>query len=115
MARCAERRPDALDIIVRGVRAGHHFSASLGLVAREMPDPIGTEFGMTSDEIFFGLDVRTAIENLHRRTGQQDLLFFVIAINVQTRTGGSLSAFLFRLSPIIRSLAQLRLKIEALT
>jgi tight adherence protein B len=115
MARFAEQLPDALDVIVRGVRAGHPFSAALGLVAREMPDPIGTEFGMTSDEIVFGLDVRTAIENLHRRTGQQDLLFFVIAINIQTQTGGSLAEILLRLSRMIRSRSKLRLKIRALT
>jgi tight adherence protein B len=115
MARFAEQLPDALDVIVRGVRAGHPFSAALGLVAREMPDPIGTEFGMTSDEIVFGLDVRTAIENLHRRTGQQDLLFFVIAINIQTQTGGSLGEILLRLSRMIRSRSKLRLKIRALT
>jgi tight adherence protein B len=115
MARFAEQLPDALDVIVRGVRAGHPFSAALGLVAREMPDPIGTEFGMTSDEIVFGLDVRTAIENLHRRTGQQDLLFFVIAINIQTQTGGSLAEILLRLSRMIRARSKLRLKIRALT
>jgi tight adherence protein B len=115
MARFAEQLPDALDVIVRGVRAGHPFSAALGLVAREMPDPIGTEFGMTSDEIVFGLDVRTAIENLHRRTGQQDLLFFVIAVNIQTQTGGSLAEILLRLSRMIRSRSKLRLKIRALT
>lgn len=115
MARFAEQLPDALDIIVRSVRAGHPFSAALGLVAREMPDPIGTEFGMTSDEIVFGLDVRTAIENLHRRTGQQDLLFFVIAINIQTQTGGSLAEILLRLARMIRSRAKLRLKVRALT
>jgi tight adherence protein B len=115
MARFAEQLPDALDIIVRGVRAGHPFSAALGLVAREMSDPIGTEFGMTSDEIVFGLDVRTAIENLHRRTGQQDLLFFVIAINIQTQTGGSLGEILLRLSRMIRSRGKFRLKVRALT
>jgi tight adherence protein B len=115
MARFAEQLPDALDVIVRAVRAGHPFSAALGLVARELPDPIGTEFGMTSDEIVFGLDVRTAIENLHRRTGQQDLLFFVIAINIQTQTGGGLGEILLRLSRMIRSRATFQLKVRALT
>jgi tight adherence protein B len=115
MARFAEQLPDALDVIVRAVRAGHPFSAALGLVARELPDPIGTEFGMASDEIVFGLDVRTAIENLHRRTGQQDLLFFVIAINIQTQTGGGLGEILLRLSRMIRSRATFQLKVRALT
>jgi len=64
IARFGEQLPDALDVIVRGVRVGHPFSTALGLVAKEMPDPIGTEFGMASDEIGFGLDLRRAIENL---------------------------------------------------
>jgi tight adherence protein B len=115
MARFAEQLPDALDIIVRGVRVGHPFPMALGLVAREMPDPIGTEFGMTADEISFGLDIRTAIGNLFRRAGQEDLLFFVIAINIQTQTGGNLGEVLQRLSRMIRARAKLRLKVRALT
>jgi tight adherence protein B len=115
MARFAEQLPDALDIIVRGVRVGHPFPMALGLVAREMSDPIGTEFGMTADEISFGLDVRTAIENLFRRAGQEDLLFFVVAINIQTHTGGNLGEVLQRLSRMIRARAKLRLKVRALT
>jgi tight adherence protein B len=115
MARFAEQLPDALDIIVRGVRVGHPFPMALGLVAREMSDPIGTEFGMTADEISFGLDIRTAIGNLFRRAGQEDLLFFVIAINVQTQTGGNLGEVLQRLSRMVRARAKLRLKVRALT
>jgi tight adherence protein B len=88
---------------------------ALGLVAREMSDPIGTEFGMTADEISFGLDIRTAIGNLFRRAGQEDLLFFVIAINVQTQTGGNLGEVLQRLSRMVRARAKLRLKVRALT
>src|SRR5205085_4749610 len=84
IARFAEQLPDALDIIVRGVRVGHPFSAALRLVAKEMPDPIGAEFGMTVDEIAFGLDLRRAIENLYRRVGQEDLLFLTVSVNVQS-------------------------------
>jgi tight adherence protein B len=115
IARFAEQLPDAIDIIVRGVRIGHPFSSALGLVAREMPDPIGTEFGMAFDEISFGLDVRGAIENLYRRVGQEDLLFLVISINVQSQTGGNLAEILSRLSRLIRDRAKIRLKIRALT
>jgi tight adherence protein B len=115
MARLAEQLSDALDIIVRGVRVGHPFPMALNLVAREMTDPIGTEFGMTGDEISFGLDVRTAIGNLYRRAGQEDLLFFVIAINIQTQTGGNLGEVLQRLSRMIRARAKLRLKVRALS
>src|SRR5262249_44831000 len=69
IARFGEQLPDAIDVIVRGVRVGFPLSAALDLVAREMPDPVGTEFGITPDEIAFGLDVRTAIEHLYRRVG----------------------------------------------
>ena len=115
IARFAEQLPDALDVIVRGVRVGHPFSTALGLVAKEMPDPMGTEFGMTSDEISFGSDLNTAIENLSRRVGQEDLDFFVVAINVQSQTGGNLAEILDRLSSIIRQRSRVRLKIKSLT
>jgi tight adherence protein B len=88
---------------------------ALDLAAREMPDPIGSELGMTSDEITFGQDVRTAVENLYRRVGHEDLLFFVVAINVQNQTGGNLAEVLSRLSRLLRNRSKLRLKIRALS
>jgi tight adherence protein B len=115
IARFAEQLPDALDVIVRGVRVGHPLSTALTLVAKEMPDPIGTEFGMTSDEISFGLDVRRAIENLYRRVGQEDLLFFVVAINVQSQTGGNIGEVVARLSHLIRQRFKVRAKIRSLS
>lgn len=115
IARFAEQFPDALDVIVRGVKVGHPFSIALGLVAKEMPDPIGTEFGMMSDEITFGLDVNTALENLSRRVGQEDMLFFSTAINIQSKTGGNLAEILERLSRLIRQRAKIKVKIRALT
>jgi len=113
--RFTELLPDAIDVIIRGVRVGYPLPVALDLAAREMPDPIGTEFGMTSDEITFGQDVRTAIENLYRRVGHEDLLFFVVAINVQNQTGGNLAEVLSRLSRLLRNRSKLRLKIRALS
>jgi tight adherence protein B len=115
IAHFAEQLPDAIDLIVRGVRVGYPLPVALGLVAREMPDPIGAEFGLTSDEITFGQDVKTAVENLYRRVGQEDLLFLVVAINVQSQTGGNLAEVLTRLSRLIRNRAKVYLKIRALT
>jgi tight adherence protein B len=115
VARFAQQLPDAIDLIVRGVRVGYPLPVALGLVAREMPEPIGTEFGLTSDEITFGQDVKTAVENLYRRVGQDDLLFLVVAINVQSQTGGSLAEILVRLSRLVRNRAKVQLKIRALT
>jgi tight adherence protein B len=113
--RFGEQLPDALDVLVRGLRAGHPFRVSLGLVAREMPDPIGTEFGLLADEIAFGLDVDTAVDNLCRRVGHEDLAFFAVSVNIQNRTGGNLAEVLGRLSVLIRQRIKLRLKIRAIT
>jgi tight adherence protein B len=115
IARFAELLSDSIDVIVRAVRVGYPLPLALDLVAREMPDPVGAEFKAASDEISFGQDVRTAIENLYRRVGQEDLLFLVVAINVQYQTGGNLAEILSRLSRLIRQRARLRLKIAALS
>jgi tight adherence protein B len=115
IARFTELLPDAIDVIIRGVRVGFPLPVALNLVAREMPDPIGAEFGLTADEITFGQDVRTAIENLYRRVGHEDLLFFVVALNVQNQTGGNLAEVLTRLSRLLRSRSKLRLKIRSLS
>jgi tight adherence protein B len=111
----AEQLPDAVDIITRGVRAGLPFSGAIGLVAREMPDPVGPEFGMLADEIAFGLDLRSALDNLYRRVGQEDLLFLTVAVNIQTQTGGNLGEILSRLSKLMRSRSKMRLKVNALS
>ena len=115
LGRFGEQLPDAIEVIIRGVRAGHPFSAAIDLVARELPDPVGTEFGMTGDEITFGQDVRTAIGNLYKRVGQEDLLYVVTAINIQSQTGGNLAEILSRLSHLIRQRSKLRLKVRALS
>jgi tight adherence protein B len=111
----AEQLPDAIDIITRGVRAGLPFSGAIALVAREMPDPVGTEFGMLADEIAFGLDLRSALDNLYRRVGQEDLLFLTVAVSIQSQTGGNLGEILSRLSKLMRSRSKMRLKVNALS
>jgi tight adherence protein B len=110
-----DQLPDAIDIIVRGVRVGLPFSSAIGLVAREMSDPIGTEFGILADEIAFGLDVRTALQNLYRRVGQEDLLFLTVSLSIQTQTGGNIGEILSRLSRLMRRRSEMRLKIRALS
>jgi tight adherence protein B len=115
MAAFSEQLPDALDVIVRGVRVGYPLPIALNLAARELPDPIATEFGLTFDEIAFGQDIRTAIENLHRRVGHEDLQFFVVAVIVQNQTGGNLAEVLSRLSRLLRTRLKLRLRIRSLS
>jgi tight adherence protein B len=115
IAAFAAQLPDALDVIVRGLRAGHPFRVALGIVAREMPDPVGSEFGIVADEIMFGLAQSAAIDNLLPRVGLADLSFFSTAVNIQNQTGGNLAEILTRLSRMLRSRSKLRLKIRALS
>ena len=106
--------PDALDIIVRSLRAGHPVPIAITMVAREMPDPIGTEFGIVADEITYGADLETAMRNLYFRVGQDDLPLFVTAVAIQGSTGGNLGEILENLSAVIRQRFKMRRKIRAL-
>jgi len=106
--------PDAMDIIVRSLRAGHPVPVAIGLVAQELADPIGTEFGIAADEITYGADVETAMRNLYFRVGQEDLPLFVTAVAIQGSTGGNLSEILSNLSAVIRQRFKMRRKIRAL-
>jgi tight adherence protein B len=105
---------DALDMIVRSLRAGHPTPVALGLVAREMRDPIGSEFGIVVDEITYGADLETALRNLYVRVGQDDLPLFVTAVAIQAATGGNLGEILANLSAVIRERFKMRRKIRAL-
>jgi tight adherence protein B len=115
IAKFSEQLPNAIDVIVRGVKAGYPFNVALSLVAREMSDPIGTEFGMTSDEINFGSDVSMALDNLYRRVGHDDLPYLIMAIKIQSETGGNLGEILARLSRLLRERMMLRLKVRSIT
>jgi tight adherence protein B len=105
---------DALDMIVRSLRAGHPTPIALALVAREMRDPIGSEFGIVVDEITYGADLETALRNLYVRIGQDDLPLFVTAVAIQSATGGNLGEILANLSAVIRERFKMRRKIRAL-
>src|SRR4029079_13122443 len=106
--------PDALDIIVRSLRDGHPVPIAITMVAREMPDPIGSEFGIVADEITFGADLETAMRNLYFRIGQEDLPLFVTAVGIQSSTGGNLGEILENLSGVIRQRCKMRRKTRAL-
>jgi tight adherence protein B len=106
--------PDAIDIIVRSLRAGHPVPIAVTMVAREMPDPIGSEFGIVVDEITYGADLETALRNLFFRVGTDDLPLFVTAVAIQGSTGGNLGEILENLSGVIRQRFKMRRKIRAL-
>ena len=100
---------------MRGLRAGHPVSAALTLVSKEMPDPIGSEFGLVVDEMTYGLDLSEALRNLAARVPQEDLRFLVVTIQIQYMVGGNLAEVLANLSKIIRDRYQLFAKIRAVT
>ena len=106
--------PDAIDMIVRSLRAGHPVPIAIGMVAREVPDPMGGEFGIVTDEITYGADLETAMRNLYFRVGTDDLPLFVTAVAIQGSTGGNLGEILENLSSVIRQRFKMRRKIRAL-
>lgn len=111
----AKQLPDALDMIVRSLRAGHPASVAIGLVAREMPDPLGTEFGIVSDEITFGLSIEQAVRKLSQRVGFEGLQLLSVSLSIQAKTGGNLTEILSNLSSVLRERQKLRMKIRALS
>jgi tight adherence protein B len=106
--------PDAIDIIVRSLRAGHPVPVAITMVSRETPDPVGSEFGIVADEITYGADLETAMRNLFFRVGTDDLPLFVTAVAIQSSTGGNLGEILQNLSAVIRERFKMRRKIRAL-
>jgi tight adherence protein B len=85
------------------------------MVSREMPDPIGSEFGLTADEMSYGLDLDTATGNLTVRVGQEDLSLVTVAISIQSKTGGNLGEILSNLSGVLRARFKMRRRIKALS
>ncbi len=111
----SEQLPDALDIMVRSLQAGHPISSAIGLVTKEMPDPIGTEFGIAVDEMTYGLDLHDAMLNMGQRMEVQDFQYVVVTINIQRETGGNLAEVLQNLSAVIRERFRMFKKIKALS
>lgn len=110
-----EQFPVALDVFVRGLRAGHPVAAALELVTTEMVDPIGTEFGIVLDEVTYGADLRDALQNMADRCGVDDMQMFVVSLSIQSETGGNLAEILDNLAKVIRERTALLLKVRALS
>jgi tight adherence protein B len=106
--------PEAIDIIVRSLRAGHPTPVAIAMVARELPDPVGSEFGMVADEITYGADLEGALRAMMARTGHEDLPLFVTSVSIQATTGGNLSQILDNLAKVIRERFKMRRKIRGL-
>jgi tight adherence protein B len=107
--------PVALDVFVRGLRAGHPIAAALDLLTVEMPDPIGSQFGIVVDEVTYGADLRDALTGMADRWDLDDMRMFVVSLSVQNETGGNLAEILENLSKVIRERASMMLKVRALS
>ena len=106
--------PIALDVLVRGLRAGYPVTGALELVVKEMPDPLSSELALVLAEMNYGYALRDALENLSNRVQTQDISMFVVSVAIQTETGGSLADILDSLARVIRDRASMVLKVRAL-
>ncbi|MGI9388557.1 MAG: type II secretion system F family protein [Boseongicola sp.] len=113
--RLVHQLPDALDLMARGLLVGHPLNTSLNAVADEMPDPIGSEFGIVVDQISFGDELIEAFRDLAERVDQEDMHYLATSIAIQHGTGGDLARVLKVLSRTIRDRLNMRKKISALS
>ena len=107
--------PNALEVIVRSLEAGHPVPTAIALVGRELPDPIGSEFGMAADEIAYGSTLELAVQHMAQRCRHGDIDLFAATIRLQDRSGGNLVGLLRMNAHTIRERRKLRLKIAAAT
>jgi tight adherence protein B len=106
---------DALDIIVRGVKSGLPMGECLRIIAKESPDPLGSEFATLSDNLAMGSNLDRALATFYKRCPLQEVNFFVIVLTIQSKAGGNLSEALGNLSSVIRARKMMREKIKAMS
>tara|TARA_R110002049_G_scaffold10127_3_gene50475 strand:- start:186169 stop:187137 length:969 start_codon:yes stop_codon:yes gene_type:complete len=111
----SKQLPDTLDLMSRGLKVGHPVAVTIGNVAKDMPDPIGTEFGIIHDQINYGDDVATAFHDFAKRVSTEDANYLAVSISIQHGTGGNLGRILDVLSQVIRDRYTMRKKIKAIS
>jgi tight adherence protein B len=107
--------PDAIDLMVRGLRSGLPISETLGIVATEVPGPVGVEFRGVTDRIRIGRTMDASLQDTADRLGTPEFQFFCITLAIQRETGGNLAETLSNLSDVLRKRAQMKLKIKAMS
>lgn len=113
--RMEEQFPVAVDIFTRSLRAGHPIASAIFLITEEMEDPIGSEFGLVSDEVSYGAELTDALAAMAERWDLEDMRMFVVSVSVQSETGGNLAEILENLSSVIRARASMYMKVRALS
>ena len=107
--------PDAIELMVRGLRSGLPITETLGIVAGEIPGPVGVEFRMVSDKMKIGRTMEASLQDTADRLGTPEFQFFVITLAIQRETGGNLAETLSNLADVLRKRAQMKLKIRAMS
>src|SRR6478752_808689 len=107
--------PDAIELMVRGLRSGLPITETLGIVASEIPGPVGVEFRMVADKMKIGRTMEAALQDTADRMGTPEFQFFVITLAIQRETGGNLAETLSNLADVLRKRAQMKLKIRAMS
>jgi tight adherence protein B len=100
--RFEEQFPEALDLLSRAIRAGHAFQSAMGMVADELPAPVGTEFKKSFEQQNFGLPLKDALAGMAERMPLMDVRFFITTVAIQRETGGNLSEILDNLAHVVR-------------
>lgn len=106
--KCDQLLPEAIDLMARGLRAGHALTAVLEMVANEMAEPLGTEFRRLHEENAVGLPLREATMNMVSRLPRDDVRFLATAILLQKETGGNLAVILDKTAAVARERSRLR-------
>ena len=107
--------PEAIELMVRGIKSGLPIGESIKIVSEELPDPIGTEFAQINDQVRIGKKLEEAMEEAGRRLNLQEFNFMTVAMAIQAETGGNLAETLGNLGNVLRKRRQLKLKIKALS
>lgn len=115
LKKLSEQLPDALDMMARGLRVGHPLNVTLQRVARDMPDPIGSEFGIIEDRIRHGVDLVTAFDEFAERVDREDAHYLSVCVGIQHGTGGNLGRVLIVLAKVIRERLTMQKKIHAIS
>jgi len=107
--------PDAIELMVRGLRSGLPITETLGIVGGEIIGPVGIEFRMVADKMKIGRTMEAALQDTADRLGTPEFQFFVITLAIQRETGGNLAETLSNLADVLRKRAQMKLKIRAMS
>ena len=107
--------PDAIELMVRGLRSGLPITETLGIVAGEITGPVGIEFRAVADKMKIGRTMEAALQETSDRLGTAEFQFFVITLAIQRETGGNLAETLSNLADVLRKRAQMKLKIRAMS